>query len=43
VVPITESNTTTRTYKVADPVLLNSAEQAQVANIRNEYYDNVEQ
>jgi hypothetical protein len=43
VVPITDSNTTTRTYKVADPVLLNSAEQAQVANIRNEYYDNVEQ
>jgi hypothetical protein len=43
VVPITESNTTTRTYKVADPVLLNSAEQTQVAAIRNEYYDNVEQ
>jgi hypothetical protein len=42
VVPITESNTTSRTYKVADPVLLNSSEQDIVSVIRNEYYDNVE-
>ena len=43
VVPITDSNTTSRTYKVADPVLLNASEQAKVAEIRNEYYDNVDQ
>jgi hypothetical protein len=43
VVPISDSNTSTRTYKVADPVLLNASEQAKVSEIRNEYYDNVDQ